>query len=191
MAAPKKKAKRPVSASRKQPAKAKSNAKTKTKTKTKAKTKTQAKTKRRDPRDVITIGITPPQLAPESEACALHNRIGNRETRPEPHALAELPWFAQDRAYRAGFYMLTHGLREHGEHAEIEVCNVPGAYVRATMQMLNGLADYILNDGGRFAHGETMQLSSEPFAAIGFRTIAPGESGTDHDLEVLRVHFLA
>ena len=150
---------------------------------------TASKRKRRDPRRLIIIGITPPDLAPGTAAHRLDRRLSARATRPRPAALAKLPWLSQERAYRVGYYLLTHGLREHARHPEIEVCNVPGVMLRAAQDVLNDVADFVLNDG-RVKDGETMMLGEDPLAIIGFRTIGARQSGTVHDRPVLRVVFL-
>jgi len=156
----------------------------------KAKAKAAPKAKaHRDPYELITIGITPPELAPKTDAYELNSKLADRATRPKPEALAKLPWLAQDVAYRAGYYLLTHGLREHADHPEIEICNVPGALLDASQRVLNTLANYALNHG-RFAHGEVMVVSENPLAVIGFMRVGPRERGTVHDGEVLRVVFL-
>src|SRR5437868_378564 len=91
---------------------------------------------RRDPLELIKVGITPPELAPETDAFDLNTRLSVRDTRPTPEQLAELPWLAQDVAYRAGYYLLTHGLRQNADHPEIEICNVPGALLNAAHGVL-------------------------------------------------------
>lgn len=145
--------------------------------------------KHRDPRSLITIGITPPELAPDTEAGELHDRLARRATRPPMHIISRLPWMSQARAYRAGYYLMTHGLGEHAHHPELEICNVPGAFVGAAADMLNEIADYVLNVSPVHP-GETLQLYDDPFAVVGFRRIPPGTSGTVHDDDVLRVTFL-
>lgn len=139
--------------------------------------------------DTITIGVTPPWLAPDSKAHDTYKLVANKATRPSPEELSSLPWMQQDEAYRAGYYMLTHGLQQHADHLEIELCNVPGALVAAGMKLLNSLGDYVLG-GAKLQDGETMQMQGESLSVIGFREIAPGTSGTDHGGPVLRVVFL-
>lgn len=148
---------------------------------------------RRDPQQLIRIGITPPSMSDDSEARRVDEQLANQATRPGPIALSKLPWLRQNVAYRVGYYMLTHGLREHANHPEIEVCNVPGVYVRETGRILNHIADYVLNSGGVLKAGETMLLSpdDDPFmAVVSFRRIRPGQGGMDHGEDVLRVLFL-
>lgn len=172
--------------------------KTPTKRPTKKPTRTRTasprkKTQRRDPLKLIRIGITPPSKAEDAEAQRVDARLANKATRPGPSALSKLPWLRQDLAYRIGYYMLTHGLREHADHLEFEVCNVPGAYVRETQRMLNHIADYVLNSGRAIKPGETMQVSSSDdslMAIVSFRLIQPGEGGMDHERDVLRLVFL-
>jgi hypothetical protein len=150
---------------------------------------TATKRRRRDPRRLVMIGITPPDLAPGTAAARLDRRLAARATRPKPAALAKLPWLSQERAYRAGYYLLTHGLRRHAGHPEIEVCNVPGVLLRAAQDLLNDVAEFVLNDG-RVRDGETMLLGDDPLAVVGFRRIGPRQSGTVHARAVLRVVFL-
>ena len=148
---------------------------------------------RRNPIEDITIGVTPPHMAEGTEAFAVDRKMGDRATRPGTVALSRLPWLRQDRSYRVGYYMLTHGLRQATGHREIEVCNVPALFVRSTMELLNTIADGILNDGLKLRHGATMLIGdpSDDFAPIvGFRRIRPGEHGSDHEVEVLRLLFL-
>jgi len=148
-----------------------------------------ARRKRRDPRRLIMIGITPPDLAPGTAAARLDRRLAARATRPKSAVLAKLPWLSQERAYRVGYYLLTHGLRRHARHPEIEICNVPGVLLRPAQDLLNDVADYVLNDG-RIKDGHTMMLGEDPLAIVGFRAIGARQSGTVHDLPVLRVVFL-
>jgi hypothetical protein len=147
------------------------------------------KPKKKTAVDLITVGITPPWLAPESMAETTYKMFGNKATRPPPEELAVFPWFRQDEAYQVGYYMLTHGLREHADHPEIELCNVPGVFIPAATGLLNWIADYVL-EGGRLAHGESMQMSDDYLKVIAFKEIAPHSEGTDHDNPVLRVMFL-
>jgi hypothetical protein len=139
--------------------------------------------------DYVTIGITPPELADGTNAFELNARLADMESRPDPALVAKAPWLNQERAYRAGYYLLTHGLREAAGHPEIEICNVPGAMLGSAHDLLTALADYALNEGA-FAHGEAMMVTERPLSVIGFLAIAPGERGTDHETEVLRVVFL-
>jgi hypothetical protein len=150
---------------------------------------TPARRKRRDPRKLVMIGITPPDLAPGTTAARLDKRLAARASRPRPTTLAKLPWLAQDRAYRVGYYLLTHGLRRHASHPEIEVCNVPGVLLRAAQDLLNDAAEFVLNDG-RIKDGDTMLLGDDPLAVVGFRRIGPRQAGTVHGRPVLRVVFL-
>ena len=148
-----------------------------------------ARRTRRDPRRLVMIGITPPDLAPGTTAARLDRRMAARATRPQGAALARLPWLSQERAYRVGYYLLTHGLRRHARHPEIEICNVPGVLLRAAQDLLNDVADFVLNDG-RVNDGDTMALGEDPLAIVGFHQIGARQSGTVHDLPVLRVVFL-
>jgi hypothetical protein len=140
--------------------------------------------------DTITIGITPPWLAPDTMASDAYQLIANKATRPSTEELATFPWFRQDEAYQIGYYLLTHGLREQASHPEIEICNVPGVFVGAAQGLLNWIADYVL-EGNTLDHGESMQMEGKVFTVIGFQKIDPGTSGTVHDAPVLRVIFLA
>lgn len=140
--------------------------------------------------DTITIGITPPWLAPETMASDVYQLIANKATRPPAEELATFPWFRQDEAYQIGYYLLTHGLREQADHPEIEICNVPGVFVGAAQGLLNWIADYVL-EGNKLDHGESMQMEGQVFSVIGFQQIEPETSGTVHDAPVLRVLFLA
>lgn len=139
--------------------------------------------------DLIKVGVTPPWLAEGSMAADVYKLFGNKATRPAPAELAVFPWFRQDEAYQIGYYLLTHGLRELCDHPELELCNVPGAFVGPANALLNELADYVLG-GGRLADGESMQLEADLLKVIAFREIKPGQHGTDHDRPVLRVLFL-
>jgi hypothetical protein len=150
---------------------------------------TPARRRRRDPRKLVLIGITPPDLAPGTAAARIDRRLAARATRPAAAAIAKLPWLAQDRAYRAGYYLLTHGLRRHARHPEVEVCNVPGVLLRAAQDLLNDVAEFVLNDG-TIKDGDTMLLGDDPLAIVGFRRIGPHQSGTVHARPVLRVVFL-
>ncbi len=148
-----------------------------------------ARAKKRRAVDLVTIGITPPELAPGTAAHRLNKKLARKDTRPKPEELAKLPWLSQDRAYAAGYYLLTHGLREHAKHPEIEVCNVPGAMLPQATRMLNVVSDYVLG-GTPVAAGEVMILSEEPLSVVGFLGVPKGARGTDHDTPVLRVVFL-
>jgi hypothetical protein len=148
-----------------------------------------ASSPRRAAAALVTIGVTPPELAPDTPAHALNQQLASRATRPAPAELAVLPWLAQDRAYRAGYHLLTHGLRKHAGHPELELCNVPGALLAAAQRVLKDLADDVLQERS-FAHGEVMMLSATPLAVVGFLRVDPGEGGTTHDVDVLRVVLL-
>jgi hypothetical protein len=139
--------------------------------------------------DTITVGITPPWLAEGSMAADVYKLFGSKSTRPTPAELSVFPWFRQDEAYQIGYYLLTHGLREQCNHPEIEICNVPGVFVGAANQLLNTIADYVL-DGGKLKDGESMEMTSDLLKVVAFREIKPGTHGTDHDRPVLRVLFL-
>jgi hypothetical protein len=152
----------------------------------------QRKPRRRDVLKLITVGITPPGLARGTTAARLDARFANRATRPAPEELAKLPWLRQDRAYRVGYYLLTHGLAEHANHPEIEICNVPGAFVGRAHGLLNELADMVLNNGSVFEHGQAILLGEDPLIVVGVREMKPGQDkGNDHDERVLRLVFLA
>ncbi|MCS6899635.1 MAG: DUF4261 domain-containing protein [Polyangiaceae bacterium] len=147
----------------------------------------------RDPEDFVHIGITPPDLAGDTKAQRLDAQLANTETRPGPIALSKLPWLKQNLAYQAGYHLMTHGLMEHANHPEIEVCNVPGVLVRPTAAILNKIADYVLNSGRKIRPGETMSLTpqDDPFLGVlSFRRIRPGKGGMDHEQDVLRLVFL-
>lgn len=157
------------------------------------KAKKAAKTRHKDPEELIHIGITPPNLADDTEAQQLDTRLATPATRPGPIALSKLPWLKQNLAYRAGYHMMTHGLQEHAGHPEIEACNIPGVLVRSTANILNQIADYVLNSGNKIRPGDTMSLTpqDDPFLGVlSFRRIRPGKGGMDHDQDVLRLLFL-
>lgn len=137
----------------------------------------------------MTIGITGPELARATPALRLNQKLSKKDTRPGPESLAKLPWLQQDRAYRAGYYLLTHGLKQHAKHPEIEMCNVPGAMLDNASRMLNSIAEYVLK-GHSLAHGQTMLINEDPLAVVGFMQVVPGARGTVHEAEVLRVVFL-
>ena len=100
-----------------------------------------------------------------------------------PKELETLPWFRQNEPYQVGYHLVTHGLREEANHPEFELCNVPGAFINASANLLNEIADRVL-DGERFANGENMGFSDgdDFLKVIAFREIVP------HG--VLRVLFL-
>lgn len=168
--------------------------------------------------DLIRIGVTPPEAASHTAAARLNESLKRSETRLpvyEPTALAlvpdlcRLPWLHQDRAYQAGLYLLTHGLQRHASHPELELCNVPGAFLKSAHELLNTLSDMVLA-GSVFKHGETCMIEDAPhqggpghcsacdqarsalnLAVVGFREIRPGDdSEVPHTLPVLRVLFL-
>jgi hypothetical protein len=160
------------------------------KTKKKAAPKKKASPKKRDPKKLITIGVTPPWLAEDSDASKLLNLVAKNDTRPSPEDLSKFTWMSQDRAYQVGWYLMTHGLHEHANHPELEICNVPGWFVPAAGDVLNELASYILNESP-LKHGESFKTNNGPYDTfISFREIAPGTSGTEHDFPVLRVLFM-
>lgn len=146
----------------------------------------------RSARKLITIGITPPEEASHTPAARLIERNKNKNTRPTPDVLAAQPWLQQNGAYQAGAFLMTHGLTEKAGHMELEVCNVPLVFVVAAAEMLNDLADMVLN-GSVFKHGECCQLDGNRVgpAIVGFRQIEPGSDPyLPHALPVLRVVFL-
>lgn len=148
---------------------------------------------RRLPENFVHIGITPPNLAKDTDAQRLDELLSDREGRPSTIVLSQLPWLKQRTSYRAGHHMMTHGLREHANHPEVEVCNVPGVLVRPIAQILNEIADYVLNSGRQLKPGQTMSLTpvDDPFLGVlSFRRIQPGKGGSDHTEDVFRVIFL-
>jgi hypothetical protein len=139
----------------------------------------------------VEICITPPDLAPRTAALKVFRTLASPKTRPAMSEIAKLPWLAQDRAYRVGYYLLTRGLAEHAGHPELEMCNVPGVFLEAAHGVLSALGNAVLKDGLRLADGEVLLAEEDPLAVLGFRIIGPGKLGTLHDVEVLRVVFLA
>lgn len=139
--------------------------------------------------DLVTIGITGPELATRTPALRLNQKLSKKDTRPGPEMLAKLPWLQQDRAYRAGYYLLTHGLQQHAKHPEIEMCNVPGAMLEDASRMLNTIAEYVLH-GHSLGPGQTLLINEDPLAVVGFMQVEAGTRGTAHDDSVLRVVFL-
>ena len=140
-------------------------------------------------RPAVTIGVTPPDLAPGSAAARFDASVKTPATRPSPSALAKAPWLAQDRAYRVGYHMLTHGLSDHG-HMELEMCNVPGALLGGASELLMHVASYVVDDGGKLSHGEVMLVDESPLAVVGFQRIKQGSKDTEHEADVLRVVLL-
>jgi hypothetical protein len=139
----------------------------------------------------LQIGITPPELAEGTPAEKVFRGMASPKTRPSIEQIAKLPWMAQDRAYRVGYYMLTRGLTEAAAHPELEICNIPGAMLEASGDLLMMLGQAIINGELKLADGEVMLLAEDPLAVIGFKQIAPGKEGTVHDAPVLRIVFLA
>jgi hypothetical protein len=147
----------------------------------------------RDPAALIAIRIVPPHVVAGSDAAVADARLDEPELRPGTVALSRLPWLRQDRALRVGYHVMTEGLTEHAGHRELEVCNVPAFFIEATVQLLHTIADGILNNGVRLRHNQTMSLAhpdDELSALLSFRRIRPGEHGSQHDAELLRVLFL-
>jgi hypothetical protein len=87
--------------------------------------------------------------------------------------------------------MLTRGLTEAVGHAELEICNIPGAMLECCGDLLMMLGEGIMKGELKLADGEVMLLNEDPLAVIGFQKIAPGKNGTLHDVPVLRIVFLA
>ena len=144
----------------------------------------------RDPQKLITIGVTPPQMAPGTDACARRDRFWDGEARPSTEELLGLPWLNQRHAYQVGSYLRTHGLRKHARHLELELCNVPGAMIPGAMSLLNMLAEYVLNSGKELRDGQTLQLGGQYETVLAFREIAPGSDPLlPHEVPVLRVLF--
>jgi hypothetical protein len=139
----------------------------------------------------LQIGITPPEMAPRTAALKTWRALSSDKTRPSMLEIAKLPWLAQDRAYRVGYYLLTRGLSEHAAHPELEMCNVPGAFLEAAGDLLLGIGNAILEGSLHLADGEVMLVEESPLSVIGVRSIAPGKEGTVHDAPVLRIVFLA
>lgn len=139
----------------------------------------------------LQIGITPPELADGTPAAKIFRAMANPKTRPSIVQIAKLPWMAQDRAYRVGYYMLTRGLMDAVAHPEIEICNVPGAMIEASGDLLMWLGNAVLAGELKLKDGEVMLVGEDPLAVIGFKLVPPGKEGTLHDAPVLRVVFLA
>lgn len=149
----------------------------------------KAATKPKKKKPSVTIGVTPPELAPGTAAARFDDSVKTPATRPTPTELAKAPWLTQDRAYRVGYYLLTHGLTEHG-HEELELCNVPGSMLESASELLLHIAAYVIDDGGKLEHGEVMLVDESPLSVIGFLRVKQGRAGTDHESDVLRVVFL-
>ncbi|MBI5537608.1 MAG: hypothetical protein HY898_33100 [Deltaproteobacteria bacterium] len=139
----------------------------------------------------VEICITPPDLAPRTTALQVFRKLASPKTRPSMTEIAALPWLAQDRAYRVGYYLLTRGLAEHAGHPELEMCNVPGVFLEAAHGILSALGNAVLGEGLRLADGEVLLADEDPLSVIGFRLIKPHKHGTIHDADVMRVVFLA
>jgi len=139
----------------------------------------------------VEICITPPDLAPRTTALQVFRKLASPKTRPTMTEIAALPWLAQDRAYRVGYYLLTRGLAEHAGHPELEMCNVPGVFLEAAHGILSALGEAVLREGLRLADGEVLLAEEDPLSVIGFRGIKPGKHGTIHEAEVLRIVYLA
>lgn len=162
------------------------------------KTKTAAKPKGRSPKGptrkttkpLVEIRVTPPELLPGSPAQALDRRLADTRRRPTEEAFADTPWFSQAEALQAGYHLLTDGLRENLDHPELEICNVPGAFVPEALRLLEVVAGYVL-DGTRLDPGEMMLLAERPKAMIAFMRVEPGERGSAHEEDVLRVVFVS
>lgn len=164
------------------------------------KTKTEAKSKGRAPKaghstqkaakPLVEIRVTPPELLPGSPAKALDRRLADTRRHPGAETFAETPWFSQAEALQAGYHLLTDGLRENLDHPELEICNVPGAFVPEALRLLEVVAGYVL-DGTRLDPGEMMLLAERPKAMIAFMRVEPGERGSAHEEDVLRVVFVS
>ena len=145
--------------------------------------------KRRNPERLVKIGITPPELVPRSAAGRLNTQLSDPSTRPTPREIAKLPWLSQERANRAGYHLVTEGLRRNARHPELELCNVPGVLLADASNLLVHLADYVLNDSAVHA-GEVLMVGEEALSVVSFRDVAPKQAGTAQKEPVLRVLFL-
>jgi hypothetical protein len=85
---------------------------------------------------LVRIGIVPPEATPGSKAQQLGERLNRVDTLPKARELARVPWFSQGRPFQAGYHLLTQGLRAHADHPELEMCNVPGAFVAEALRLL-------------------------------------------------------
>jgi len=159
---------------------------------TRKKTKTQSKPVARKAKQkvLVRIGVVPPELVPGSKAFALDQRMRRPQTHPSATELAKVPWLSQEKAFQAGYHLLTEGLRAHADHPELEMCNVPGAFVPEALHLLETISGYVL-EGTRLDPGEEMLLSERPLAMLAFLKVEPGKRGTEHEQDVLRVVFLS
>lgn len=101
------------------------------------------------------VSITPPELddgAPAAEFA----EVARHATRPPMEDLAARAWLTQGDSVR-GAWISTHGLFALHGHPELEMVNVPVAFIGAAGDLMNQLGDYICS-GARLAAGETMAM---------------------------------
>lgn len=143
--------------------------------------------------DIVSVALVPPAGAPDSEAAARQSALveASRADRGALAALAgEQPWLTPDRPFACGHYLVTQGLRELTGGPELEVANVPAAFVEAAAELLQSLARYLVRGQGTLMPGQVVNLGERGGVVLIAATGPDDPRAGDHDRPPLRVAFL-
>lgn len=139
----------------------------------------------------VSVVVIPPALAEGTPAQARQAALAeaSRNDRDTLPALAsELPWLAPDAPFACGYYLRTDGLHALTGAPELELINVPGAFVRAAADLLKQLARYVLTSGSMLEDGQVLALDGSR-AMVLVKAAPAGEGAAD--LPLLRLLLLA
>lgn len=139
----------------------------------------------------VNVVVIPPALADGTPAQARQAALAeaSRNDRDRLPALAsELPWLASDAPFACGYYLRTEGLHDLTGAPELELINVPGAFVRAAADLLNQLAHYVLTSDGALHDGQVLALDGSR-AMVLVKAVPPGEGAGE--MPLLRLLLLA
>ncbi len=112
---------------------------------------------------LVNVAVVPPAGAPGSEAAERQRALveASRADRAALPGLAgELPWLSPRAPFACGHYLVTQGLRDLTGGPELELLNVPAAFVRGAAELLQTLARYLLTGGGALGPGQVIDLGA-------------------------------
>jgi hypothetical protein len=109
----------------------------------------------------VTIRVTPATLAKDTAAAdelawIIDCQQQNEQGLLDQQSLAELAssgWLKQDDQ-RRGAFLSTYGLREKHNHPELAMLNVPSIFTLAAYDLLNSMANYLIDEDTRFEPGQ-------------------------------------
>ncbi len=130
----------------------------------------------------IAVLYTPAGLADGEEAGEELDRIskdraaGRGLSKEMLKELRASGWLRQAR-WRRGGYFTTNGLRATTGNPDLVLLNVPSAFAPWALQLLNHVADYLLETGVQLEPGEVFAFSDPKFPdmAVAFDLVEPGD----------------